>query len=433
MSSLPGSSATAVGGASDLKAAALGIARRLEPEVLTGAEAAQVVTDLAIAEKACATARMFAAVRVARTDAWRGQGHASAADWLAAQAGISVAAAHRQLGTARRAQRLPKTREAMRQGRLSPDQADAVSDAATADPASEDDLLGAAGRETTAGLRDKAARAKAAATDDDARRRRIHAERSLRTRTDADGAFHLHLRGPALDGARLTALLRPFQEAAFRDARSSGAGADGHRDTFDNRSYDAFVALLAQLRATGTHAPAPTPHGDGDGDGDGDHPADGARPTPAPAGGNNSKVIVRIDHEALLRGHTVAGETCDIPGLGPIPASAARAMLADAFLAVIVTRGRDVVTVAHAGRGLNAHQRTAIEWTGTRCTNVACNRTVATQIDHRVPYAAHPETKLDNQDPLCPECHRRKTHHGWGLEPGGGRRRFLPPGRAGPP
>ncbi|MBX3284638.1 MAG: HNH endonuclease [Actinobacteria bacterium] len=74
-----------------------------------------------------------------------------------------------------------------------------------------------------------------------------------------------------------------------------------------------------------------------------------------------------------------------------------------------------------------AHQRTAIEALGLRCSNRACNRTIALQIDHRVPYAEQPETRLDNQDPLCPDCHRRKTHHGWHLEPGTGPRRLLPP------
>ncbi|MFN8016667.1 MAG: hypothetical protein U0P45_00950 [Acidimicrobiales bacterium] len=139
------------------------------------------------------------------------------------------------------------------------------------------------------------------------------------------------------------------------------------------------------------------------------------------------KVIIRIDWQALMRGHTVAGETCDIPGLGPLPVSAVRELMGDAFLAAIVTKGRDVHTVAHLGRGLNAHQRTAIEWTGTICSNIACNRTVAVQMDHNLPWTQDPRTKLDNIDPLCPHHHQLKTHHGWHLEPGTGRRRFLPP------
>jgi hypothetical protein len=143
--------------------------------------------------------------------------------------------------------------------------------------------------------------------------------------------------------------------------------------------------------------------------------------------GDNTKVIVRIDHSALARGHSISGETCEVAGLGPVPVTTVQALLGDAFVAAVVTKGRDVVTVAHLGRRLSAHQRTALEWMGMRCSNLACNRTIAIEVDHRVPWATNPETDLANQDPLCPDCHRRKTHHGWKLEPGSGRRRFLPP------
>jgi hypothetical protein len=418
----------------ELRTELVAVVRALDPAVLSGESAAAVVRDLAVIEKAAATGRMFAALRVAQTDAWRGQGHASAADWLAAQAGITVREAASQLGTAKKAERLPKTKAAMRKGDLSPDQAEAVTGAAAADPGAEDSLLDSARNDTTSQLRDKAAKAKAAATDAATRERRIRAARSLRTRTDAEGAFCLSLRGPAIDGVRLQALLRPFEEQAFRAGRT-----DGIRDTFENRAYDAFYALLTHLQAhaEGPEAPAtpapaaatPVPTAE---------PTDAAPPpTAAPParlpGGNNTKVIVRIDHTALARGHTTAGETCEVAGLGPISVATAKVLMDDAFLAAVITRGRDVINVAHLGRGLNAHQRTALEALGLRCSNRACNRTIALQIDHRTPYAHVPETRLDNQDPLCPDCHRRKTHHGWHLEPGHGPRRFLPPRPPDPP
>jgi hypothetical protein len=431
----------------DVRKEVLRCVSQLHPEAMTGEAAAAAVAEFATIEKAAATARMFAAVRVAQTDAWRSQGHATAADWLAHAAGITVRQAAAQLGTARKAERLPKTKEQMRRGKLSPTQAGAITDGAGADPDAEDSLLDTAARGTTADLQDQAAKARAAATDAATREQRIRSERTVRTRTDAEGAFCLWLRGPAADGARLTALLKPFEEHAFRHGRSSGT-----RDTYENRSYDAFFTMLAWLEAQGggqrsdTAAASPSPSA---------RPSPAAAPPPSPSpsaspadstpvpaptatesplplpvrppGGNNVKVIVLVDHAALLRGHTVAGETCEIAGLGPISVQTARQILLDdPFLAVVVRRGRDVVTVAHHGRGLDAHQRTAIEANGLRCSNIACNRTVAIEIDHRHPYAADPITELDNQDPLCPECHRRKTHHGWRLEPGGGRRRLLP-------
>ena len=464
----------------DLRTHALRVAAAVAPEAMSGAAAAAAVADFAVVEKAAATARMFLALRVARTDAWSGQGHASAADWLAAQTGISVREAHRQLGTARKADRLPKTKDAMRRGDLSPEQADAVTDAASVDPGAEDDLLAAAANDTHKALRDKAAKAKAAATDDAARRRRIHERRSLRRGTDAEGAFWARLYGPGDAAAGFEELLRPFEELIFRHHR-----ANGIRSTHENRSFDAFFALLAFLDAAKrggaspssaepsvhppdhapppTASPAPSPSGGapettserqperapappppaGPPDPDPDHRATTWRPPWNPEqtvglpnrlpGGNNVKVIVLVDHAALLRGRTTAGETCEITGVGPISVETARAILRDdPFLAVVVRRGRDVVNVAHHGRGLNAHQRTAIEAGGLRCTNVACNRTIAIEIDHRTPWAADPITALANQDPLCPGCHRQKTHHGWCLEPGAGPRRFLPPDRPNP-
>ena len=35
-------------------------------------------------------------------------------------------------------------------------------------------------------------------------------------------------------------------------------------------------------------------------------------------------INVLVDYAALVRGHTVAGETCEIPGMGPVPVSVVR-------------------------------------------------------------------------------------------------------------
>ena len=82
---------------------------------------------------------------------------------------------------------------------------------------------------------------------------------------------------------------------------------------------------------------------------------------PLPAklpGGNNVKVIVLVDHAALLRGHTVAGETCEIAGLGPVSVDTVRHLLLDdPFLAVVVKKGKQVLNVAHHGRGRRVHPR----------------------------------------------------------------------------
>ena len=138
-------------------------------------------------------------------------------------------------------------------------------------------------------------------------------------------------------------------------------------------------------------------------------------------------MIVRIDHTALTRGRTVAGETCDIPGLGPVPVSTVKEMMGDAFVAAVVTKGHDVCTVAHLGRGPNAHQQTALEFTQPACDVLGCPRTMFLQADHRTDWAITKTTALDDLDHLCEEHHRWKTHLGWRLEPGTGKRRFISP------
>ncbi len=476
------------------------LVERYAPEARTGEQAAVDVEAFARIEKLAAAGRMLAAGRVAETKAWQRSGHRSPADWLAAKAGTSVGDAAGVLATSKQVRELPATARAVRAGELSPGQARAVADAAAADPGAEGSLLATAATETFKGLTDRSRRVKAAATDHAARDRLIHARRSLRSHIDAEGAFNLHLRGTALAGARITELLRPLEEQAFRRARTSGV-----RESFEARSFDAFMELVERLREVGLDAPGdsagdgrapsgsneagcstgepdPAGHGGGppptgehhggavteagvgggarpaatadrsgssggtekDADVRGVDPPSGGRNGSGPGAGSsgarrtgrsrprvprgaNTKVIVRIDRAALARGHTERGETCEIAGLGPVSVATVQELMADAFVAAVVTKGRDVVNVAHLGRTVNAHQRTAIEAGGVACTNIACNQTVGIEIDHREPWAEVGETLLSNQDPLCRTDHLRKTHHGWSLEPGTGRRRFLPP------
>ncbi|MGN6694849.1 MAG: DUF222 domain-containing protein [Aquihabitans sp.] len=480
----------------DLKDQALRVAGTVDPEVMTGVQAAEALEDLAVADKAVAGTLLFLALKVARTNAWQGQGFRSPADWLASKVGCSVAEAKRQLGTAEKAEDLPKTKEAIKNGDLSPDQADAVTDGASADPGAEEDLLASAAHDTHKDLRDKAAKARAAATSDEERERRIRRNRGIRRGTDREGAFWARFYGPGVSSALFEEMIRPFEELIFRQHRAAGI-----RSTYEQRSFDAFFAMLAffqhlnatratdigeaavdEARAQDGREPGPSresgpspeldpgerTHGAGDAGSDAGsteapspsvaqptgqevHPPRGERNPPAgpeppvwrppwdpdtsigiPAklpGGNNVKVIVTVDHTALLRGHTEPGETCEIAGVGPISVDAARAILRDdPFLAVVVRKGQDIVNVAHHGRGLNAAQRTAIEAGGLHCTNISCNGTIAIQIDHRTPYATDPITELANADPLCTHDHLLKTHHGFALAAGTGRRRLLPPG-----
>jgi hypothetical protein len=142
-----------------------------------------------------------------------------------------------------------------------------------------------------------------------------------------------------------------------------------------------------------------------------------------------TKVVVRIDFDALLRGWPIEGEVCEVAGLGPVAVSAVRAMLesGDAFLAAVVTKGVDVAAVVHLGRKPTVYQDTALDWLSPTCAAEGCASTVRLERDHRVDWATSKVTLLRWLDRLCERCHDRKTRHGWALVDGHGTRAFVPP------
>ncbi|MFN2638321.1 MAG: HNH endonuclease signature motif containing protein, partial [Gemmatimonadaceae bacterium] len=130
-----------------------------------------------------------------------------------------------------------------------------------------------------------------------------------------------------------------------------------------------------------------------------------------------TKVVVRIDWAALVRGWPTGGEVCEICGVGSVPVSVVRAMAGsgDAFLAAVVTRGVDVVNVAHLGRRPSAFQKTALQWLQPMCSVEGCNSLAHLEVDHRRDWAQTHVTDLAHLDRLCPAHHHRKTHQGWAL------------------
>ena len=72
--------------------------------------------------------------------------------------------------------------------------------------------------------------------------------------------------------------------------------------------------------------------------------------------------LIRVDHEALVRGAVEGDETCEIAGLGPVPVGIASALLGDAILKIVITKGMDVANVTHLGRSPTMAQRVALWW-----------------------------------------------------------------------
>jgi hypothetical protein len=222
---------------------------------LTPAAAGQVMRVCAQIEASVASVKALAVARCAEGQSWQQEGYRSAAHQLAAQTGMSPSAAKRALETGRRLGDQPEVAKAALAGELSPEQADAVSDGVAANPSKAGELIDKAKHLSVPELNDEVARTKAAATDQEARRRAIHARRSLRRWTDRDGAFQAHLYGHPEDGAGLWRMLDPLRRRLNmirRDPTTSPNGPNGpngSREALEALDYDALI-LLASI-ATG--------------------------------------------------------------------------------------------------------------------------------------------------------------------------------------
>src|SRR5262249_34136905 len=84
-------------------------ARALDPRCFEGRDAAELFDEFARGERLCAAAKALLARRIEETNVWRGDGHRSAAHWVADVTGSTVGAAARTLEMARAIEHLPET------------------------------------------------------------------------------------------------------------------------------------------------------------------------------------------------------------------------------------------------------------------------------------------------------------------------------------
>ncbi len=340
-----------------LRASVLSLAQRFDPAGLRPVELAEALQATTVTRNALGTIEALVAKAIKDASAFeRGQDR-SADHFVSRTLGTSVKNARDLLETAEALQSLPATEAAARRGELSGDQAQAVTRGASADPKAEGRLLETARQGSLGELKDEARRVRfAAAPDPEARRRRIFEQRSLRTYADDEGAFHLHLTHTAETGAKIKGALDPVIEACFEEARRKG-----RRERPEAYGADALVEALCGDR--------------------------GGQPRSA-----HPKFIVRIDHAALVRGQVEGDELCEVVGVGPLSVAAIKelALAEDPFWTAIVTKGHDVVNVAHLGRHPSAFQRTALEWLYPGCAVRGCHQQVRIEWDHRRRLGRHP-------------------------------------------
>ena len=426
----------------DTVAAAAALAAGLDPSRVSVADAAGLLPVLTAAKNTLAAVEARLALRVAESGRWRIGGAKEPAEDLARRTGVSISQARGTLEAARAIEELPVLRDAAMSGRLSAGQAGLIASAAAVAPEAVGGLLKTAKTGSFRELQDAAQTVKAAADPDpEATRRRIHAARGLWSRRDADGSQVLSWRDNPERIAHGLAGIADAREELFRAARTAGQKA----------RPEALDADALYLTLTAGHA--------------GEHPPEGRSAHRRRAGGRwgQAKVLVRVDATAAARGRPDGGEVCEIAGVGPVAVSAVAGMLADgAALAIVATsgdtvsavahvprpaagrvdvtdptvvggllgkHGRPVADVVHPGRRPTAAQVTALQWISPGCSVLGCTN-LRCEIDHTTGWAITRTTRLDDLDRLCGHHHDLKTHHGWRLGPGTGKRPFHPPAHA---
>ncbi len=376
-----------------------------QPERITGADAARLLTGFAAIEKLAAGGKLLSARRVESSNVWRRQGHRSAAAHVAEATGSGLGPAINALKAARCLGSLPATDDAMRNGRLSETQVKEIAGAAILQPDAEQELVDAANKQPLNVLKLRCRRVRAAGVDQDQAYEKIRRGRYLHNWTDHDGAVRFDARLTPDEGGRLVAAVK---------AETSRLAADGRRAGCEEPpralAADALVGLACRR----------------------DDRSGSDRGSPGPA----AMVHVRVDHEALMRGHLELGEVCEIPGIGPIPVEVARRLAADSILSVLITDGVDVTSVAHAGRTIPAAIRTALIERDPTCVVPGCDIREALEIDHVTPFAEGGPTSLGNLARLCHWHHYLKTHQRYQLARVGKQWEWSPPkstARAGDP
>jgi hypothetical protein len=352
----------------EVRAALHEVVDALDAEVLTAGEARVAVRQFAAIERLAAAGRLLALRR-----------SSGDAAWLARETGVPFGQARVSLDAAAALGEVPAVEAAVRSGTLSEAQAREIAPAAAADPSATDELLDSARHEAFGKTKQRCAKVLHAAGDDEERAKRVRERRSVRIWQAADGAGRIEVTGPSPVIARFRAALAPHREAAFQEARRAG-----RREPADAIAFDGLVRWLDAKQ--------------------------GAAPTRKRRRRNpDAEVIVLVDADALRRGSTGPGETCEIAGLGPVPVKTAREVLGDALLSIVVKEGVDIRTVVHTKRTINEVVQTALLAQGWKCSTSTCPNVRRLERDHVEAICLGGWTALAQLDLKCRDCHRDKT------------------------
>jgi hypothetical protein len=139
-----------------------------------------------------------------------------------------------------------------------------------------------------------------------------------------------------------------------------------------------------------------------------------------------SLMLIRADLAALKRGQVHGDELCEIPGVGPIAATAARDLLGDSIVKLVITKGVAVQTVTHLGRGPNPRPtgRPAVPTTDLPCRGLLSHPSRDRPPPRLGPHLSHPRRRMR---PAVQNPPRPQNPPTLGLTDGTGKRALVPP------
>lgn len=351
----------------------------LDVDQLDGTDSVSLFVSVADVLRTATSLKLSLAAHIDATGTCHQAGHRNTASLVSQIEGVPLGAAGSTVATANRLRKCPATDQAMRQGRLSESQARAITDAAVAAPGSEAQLVDAATSTSADELAENCRRVKAGSANADpkATYKRIHESRSVKHWTDEEGALCLRGRFTPDIGAKMIASLERTTNELFEEARASGSQEPLHA-----YRADALAGLIVGER-TAEHS--------------------------------GVDVIVRVDHEALVRGHAEGDEMAEIDGVGPLPVPKIVDLMSDAGVKVVFAHANDVSRIYHFTRTINASILTALIHRDPRCVVGGCGATRFLEIDHVVPFSEGGPTTLANLARLCSFHHSLKSNEGYVL------------------
>jgi len=367
-----------------------------DPRTITSSQATEAVRLFSEIERLGAAGKVLFSARASQSRIWAEEGHRTPASWLAETSRSSMGEAIASLETAEQLESLSETSAALRRGELSFPQLREIAGASKKDPSKEKELLEAASRQSLRALKERAKKIRLVSSSKEKeceRYRAISASRYCRAWNDEEGAFRLEARLAPDQGARLLSSLEKETNLVFSRARQKGLREPTHA-----YRADALVGLVTRASTK-------------------DRGCGGQR---------TDTVVVRVDSRALRRGFSAPGETCEIPGVGPVPVATAREILGEGLLKVVVKDAVDVLSVCHVGRTVPAHIQSALEERDPTC--VLCDNAFGLEMHHwRSDYAKSKTTSLSELARLCKHHHDLITYDGYKLIGGPGAWELVPP------